>query len=60
MLCLKDYCLQLDVKRDIEVHDDGLLDYLLMGGSLTLVLGTIVIITTGMCIFYCRKRRKGN
>ena len=60
MLCLKDYCLQLDVKPDIEVHDDGLLDYLLMGGSLTLVLGTIVTITTGMYISYYRKRRKGN
>ena len=38
---------------------DGLLDYLLMGGSLTLVLGTIITVITSYYFCYYRKKRRG-
>ena len=38
---------------------DGLLDYLLMGGSLTLVLGTIITVITSYYLCYYRKKKRG-
>ena len=38
---------------------DGLLDYLLMGGSLTLVLGTIITVITSYYFCYYRKKKRG-
>ena len=55
----KSYCLLLGMKADIKHHNDGLLDYLLMGGSLTLVLGTILTVITSYYFCYYRKKRRG-
>ena len=40
-------------------YHDGLLDYLLMGGSLTLVLGTIITVVTSYYLCYYRKKKRG-
>ena len=37
--------------------DMGYVDYVLIGGGLVLVHCTILPLTTGMCIFYCTKRK---
>ena len=48
------------MKLDIEQHhDDGLIDYLLMGGSLTLVVFTILTVITGYYFCYYRKKTRG-
>ena len=56
----KTYCLLLGMKPDIKHHNDGqLLDYLLMGGSLTLVLGTIITVITSYYFCYYREKKRG-
>ena len=48
------------MKPDIKQHhDDGLIDYLLMGGSLTVVLVTIFTVITGYYCCYYRKKMRG-
>ena len=48
------------MKPDIKQHhDDGLIDYLLMSGSLTLVLVTILTVITSYYFCYYRKKMRG-
>ena len=51
----------LGMTPDIKEHPDpdGLLDYLLMGGSLTLVLGTIITVITSYYFCYYKKKKRG-
>ena len=38
---------------------DSLINYLLMGGSVTLVLGTIITVITSYYLCYYRKKKRG-
>ena len=56
------FCRYIFVHRSIGMNpkfNDGLTDYLLMGGSLTLVLCNIVVILSGYYFCYYRKKKRG-
>ena len=55
----KIYYSLLGMKPDITHYNDGLLDYLLMAGSLTLVLGTILTVIICYYLCYYRKKKRG-